>query len=72
MTLRFTSDETATLEELLAEAHARIRELQVQVQLLSVALVTRTLADRRRVVIPHAERRSGIDRRGMSSWNLQG
>jgi hypothetical protein len=67
MTLRFNSDETATLQELLAEAHARIRELQAQVQLLSVALVTRTLADRRRMVIPHPERRSGMDRRGMSN-----
>ncbi len=71
MNTRFTSEEVTTLQELLAEAHARIRALEGQIQLLSVALVGRTLADRRHMVLPHPERRSGYDRRAMSSSNLQ-
>jgi hypothetical protein len=69
MTTHSPRDEASTLHELLADAHARIRELEVQIQLLSVALVARTLADRRHLVLPHAERRSGYDRR--SSGNGQ-
>jgi hypothetical protein len=71
MTIRFDSEEVFVLRELLADAHGRIRELQVQVQRLTVALLERTFNDRRRVVQPHPERRTGTERRRMSVFTSQ-
>jgi hypothetical protein len=47
MTTRSSSMEADLLRELLAEAHARIRELDAQVEHLGAALLTISLNDRR-------------------------
>jgi hypothetical protein len=71
MTIRFESDEVSVLRDLLADAHGRIRELQVQVQQLTLALLMRSFNDRRRVVRPHPERRTGAERRSMFVFTTQ-
>ena len=71
MTTQGTPEEVGLLRELLSDAHSRIRDLQVQVQRLAAALLTRSLSDRRRAVEPHPERRTGLDRRRMAAWTPQ-
>jgi hypothetical protein len=71
MTFQYIPGEAFLLRELLSDAHRQIRELRAQVDRLTAALVTRSLSDRRRAVMPHVERRVGDDRRRPSVWAFQ-
>ena len=55
------TEETRLLRELLAEAHSRVRELQLQLDRLSEELLAVRLSDRRRASESHAAR--GRERR---------
>ena len=55
------TEETRLLRELLAEAHSRVRELQLQLDRLSKELLAVRLSDRRRASDSHAAR--GRERR---------
>ena len=48
MDSKYFSEDARLLQQLLSDAHHRIRELQGQVQQLSAALLMITLSDRRR------------------------
>ncbi len=53
----------ADLQELLADAHGRVRELEAQVERLTEALLTISLNDRRRATGSHADRGRDRERR---------
>ena len=61
------SEEVRLLQQLLSDAHHRIRELQAQVQQLSAALLMVTLSDRRRATGFHAPDSSERERRRESN-----
>ena len=71
MSIQYIQGEVFLLRELLSDAHSQIRELQVQIERLSAALVARSLTDRRSAVEPHVERRVGPERRSESAWTFQ-
>ncbi|HTS52403.1 MAG TPA: hypothetical protein VMH26_03950 [Burkholderiales bacterium] len=55
MSLQDSSEEVRFLRELLADAHARVRELQAQVDQLAAEVLALRLGDRRREIV------SGLD-----------